>query len=646
MCGIAGILTAPQTAVPDTALDRMTDAVRHRGPDAHGAFADRQAGIHLGHRRLSIIDLSETGAQPMTSHSGRSVIVLNGEIYNFQAIRQELNQSDNVAWRGTSDTEVLLELIERRGIEGALQQIEGMFAFAVWDRERAELTLARDRFGEKPLFIGQAPEGLIFGSELSCLTAYPGFSDAEDSTAISLFLKLSYIPEPRTPFQNVRKLPPGHYAVLKPGDRTFSATCYWDPAERAVEARRHASRQKTSDTEGIERIADRLQTVVKQQMIADVPLGAFLSGGVDSSLIVALMQAHSSRPVKTFTIGFEDEAYNEAPNAKAVADHLSTDHTEVILDWTDALDRVDKIPEIYDEPFADSSQIPTSLVSQVARRSVTVCLSGDAGDEVFGGYNRHAFSAQYERARAFVPDTLRRPAGRVLERLAEPRNAKLRDGLLALTGSAGKVRLAGEKLAKLSSALQSPTDLGLYVDLVRRDEGRLDGDGLFKVLSELEARLSDGGHSLAETMMLLDTLTYLPGDILAKVDRAAMTVSLETRVPFLDHRLFELAWALPIEARIREGTTKSVLRGLLAQHVPSSLFERPKMGFGVPIDSWLRGPLRDWIGDQVSTFCGIYPAYAVAAREALTDHLAGKSHAHHFLWNIAMLVGWRTRNFP
>lgn len=644
MCGIAGILASPGRVVPDGALDAITDALTARGPDARGVFRDPEAGVHLGHRRLAIIDLTPGGAQPMTSASGRHVMVLNGEIYNYRDLRAELERDGAVAWRGASDTEVLLELCERRGVDAALARAEGMFAFALWCRDSRELVLARDRFGEKPLFVAETPDGIVFGSELASILAYPGFTDAADDAAIDLFLQLSYIPEPLTPFRHVRKLPAGHIARLKPGDRGMVPRPYWSAIEVAVAARREAVAARADSGEIVAAIAERLQRVVANQMIADVPLGAFLSGGIDSSLVVALMQRASSRPVRTFTIGFKDEAYDEAPYARAVARHLGTDHTEVVLDWREGLDLVERLPEIYSEPFADSSQLPTYLVASVARRDVTVCLSGDAGDEVFGGYNRHLFAMRQEKLRRLLPGPLGTGLGSALKAIAEPRRGGLLRTLQARAGRSGGMRQVSEKLDKLGRALRATDDLDLYAGLVRRDNGVIAGDGLAAALAPYQAALSGNGLSLAEIMMLADTLTYLPGDILTKVDRAAMAVSLETRIPFLDAEVFRLAWSLPIGERIAGGRTKAVLRRLLATHVPAHLFERPKAGFAVPIDGWLRGPLKGWIGEQVEGFARNYPRHAVVARAALAAFLAGRSHGHHFLWNIAMLQGWHQRH--
>ncbi len=640
MCGIAGILTAPHAGIPDRALDLITDSLTHRGPDARGVFSDQSAGIHLGHRRLSIVDLSAAGAQPMRSR--RYVITLNGEIYNHRQLRNELDREARINWRGTSDTEVLLQLIERHGIDASLDRIEGMYAFALWDCIEQELVLVRDRFGEKPLFIAQTDGAIVFGSELRAIMAYPGFDAETDDEAISLFLQLSYTPETRTIFRGVQKLRAGHVARLRPGDRHFTSRPYWQAKHSALEARVRAMTTNACAKDTLVQIEERMREVVARQMVADVPVGAFLSGGIDSSLIVALMQQCASIPVKTFTIGFDEAAYDESGYARAIAEHLGTDHTEVIVSSQDALDVIDDLPEIYSEPFADSSQIPTYLVSRVAREKVTVSLSGDGGDELFGGYNRHSFSVHLERKGRFVPRALRPPLGLLAQSLAGSRQQKLLSTLQRLTGG-DKISILAEKLGKLGTALQAETDLQFYAALLRRDEGVIDGDDLALALMPLHDGLSNRGHSLAELMMLLDTLTYLPGDILTKVDRAAMAVSLETRVPFLDHKLFDLAWSLPIEERIKHGQTKHVLRQMLGTHVPEALFNRPKAGFGVPIEHWLRGPLKEWTIDNVSSFCADFPQYAQRTRQTLSAYLKGENHAHHYLWNVAMLQSWRTR---
>ncbi|WP_417512985.1 asparagine synthase (glutamine-hydrolyzing) [Minwuia sp.] len=639
MCGITGFLTLPDGAPPDNALARMMATIDHRGPDSNGTFCKPEHGLHLGHTRLAIVDLSEAGAQPMTSHSGRYTIVLNGEIYNFRELRAELETAVPVRWRGTSDTEVLLEIFERNGIHVGLQRAEGMFALALWDNQEKALYLARDRFGEKGLYVGQVGSTILFGSELGAVMAYPGFRGDGDSNATDLFLALSYVPEPHTPFLNVRKLPPGTFARFDQAHRDLQPVSYWDAFEVAATAR-----SSDTDLTGIEdRIEQRLRQVIRNQMIADVPLGAFLSGGIDSSLIVALMQEESDRPVNTFTIGFTDKAYDESSDARAVAEHLGTSHTEVMLDWTDALDIVERLPDMYSEPFADSSQLPTHLVSAVARRSVTVALSGDAGDEVFGGYNRHVLAGRYERIRSRLPAALRKGVGKALLAASQPRFDRVTRGLMSVAGN-GRLRLPTEKLSKAGAALAAERDLDLYLHLVRRDAHCVGGAASERHFEALARRAELQGLSLSEFMMLMDTVTYLPGDILHKVDRAAMSVSLETRVPYLDHRLFELAWSMPIAHRIRNGEGKFVLRNLLAKRLPRHLFERPKAGFGVPIESWLKGPLKDWMSDLVSAYAAAEPRHAAIVLSARDDFLAGRGHLHHFIWNVVMLQAWKTRH--
>ncbi|KKC34560.1 asparagine synthase (glutamine-hydrolyzing) [Devosia psychrophila] len=642
MCGIAGILTAPGKQAPHRALDVITDRINHRGPDGRGAFQDDDAGVHLGHTRLAIVDLSPGGAQPMVSQSERYVIVLNGEIYNYKDLRKQLDDEVSITWRGSSDTEVLLAACETWGLEIALSRLDGMFAFGLWDRKERELGLARDRFGEKPLYVGETNEGIVFSSQLGSILDYPGFVGIDDHDATDMFLALSYIPEPRTPFTNVWKVPAASFVRLTAGTRRAEPIPYWSAPQAALDARENAVRTRASETEIAAQIEERLSKVIGNQMLADVPLGAFLSGGIDSSLVVAMMQKQSDRPVKTFTIGFKDAAYDEAPYARAVAKHLGTDHTEVMLDWSEALSLVEKLPETYDEPFADSSQLPTRLVSAIARKSVTVCLSGDGGDEVFGGYNRHLLATRYERVRDGVPSFLRAPVGHALTAVAQPRLAGLITALGKIAGE-NRVRLASEKLNKIGGALRSDGDLGLYLSLVRRDEGLVKTKALEQLFGRTYAQISGDGHPLAELMMMLDTLTYLPGDILAKVDRAAMSVALETRVPYLDHHLFSLAWSLPISEKIKGGQTKSVLRNILAKHVPSELFERPKAGFGVPIESWLKGPLRGWAEANLAAFQQSNPRHAATVQEARDAFYAGKGHLHHFLWNVLMLQAWRRR---
>jgi asparagine synthase (glutamine-hydrolysing) len=643
MCGIAGLLIRPGTQRGHQgAIDAMTSAVAHRGPDASGIFADLEAGVALGHRRLSIVDLSPTGAQPMKSVSERFVIVLNGEIYNFKDIRKDLEDGGVGPWRGTSDTEVLLNAIETWGIDAALKRCEGMFAFALWNKGARELTLARDRFGEKPLFIAHINDGLLFASELRAIMVHPAFVGEDEDEAIDQFLALSYIPEPKTPFRNVWKLQPGCYITVRPGDTSFTPKTYWSAADSAFAAKRSQALSPFSQQELIERIEDRLSVVIRNQMIADVPLGAFLSGGIDSSLIVALMQKSSTRPVRTFTIGFEDAAYDEAPFARLIAQYLGTDHTEIMVTWQDALDLVSRLPDIYDEPFADSSQLPTSLVCRGAGREVTVALTGDAGDEVFGGYNRHRAAMSYERFSAAVPAPARRVIASVLAGLSESRMLDTIERSVRALGARRHTRLVGEKMSKLSSFLSNEGRLEIYQALVRRDAG-LAGSSVVSGCYDASYRAAEAeGFRFAEIMMLIDTLTYLPGDILTKVDRASMAVALETRAPFLDHHLFDLAWRMPIDAKIHQGKTKNILRTLLSKHLPTALFERSKAGFGAPIGSWLRGPLKDWMLTHLTDFKRERPMRAAMADQAWAAFNNGDPTIHHLLWNIAMLQAWNS----
>jgi asparagine synthase (glutamine-hydrolysing) len=621
----------------------MTDVMRHRGPDDRGVFVDTSKGIALGHRRLSIVDLSPTGAQPMRSEGGRFVIVLNGEIYNFREIRKELEACGIGSWRGTSDTEVLLRAIEMWGVSGALARCDGMFAFALWDNESGELTVARDRFGEKPLFLARVEGGLLFASELSGIMEHPSFIGEIDDRSIDRFLALSYIPEPYAPFRNVQKLPPATYATFRSGKSEILPQVYWSATEEALASRRAQELTPVSNEDLMTQIEDRLSVVIRNQMLADVPLGAFLSGGIDSSLIVALMQKASARPIKTFTIGFNDEAYDEALFARSVAERLGTEHTEVRVTWQDALNIVEKLPEIYDEPFADSSQLPTYLVSAGARRDVTVALTGDAGDEIFGGYNRHRVAMSYERFFSDVPLQARRFLSSTLSTMAESRTLDVVDRMFGAVGLRRRVRLVGEKASKLSSFLGSQTGLQMYLELIRRDESLIAVDAYVDTFATKYALMEAEGLRFAEVMMLLDTETYLPGDILTKVDRASMAVALETRAPFLDHRLFSLAWRMPIDAKIHKGKTKNVLRTLLVKHLPESLFERPKAGFGVPIASWLRGSLREWMLAHVNDFKVSYPRHAMMVDQALAAQDRGSPTVHHLLWSIAVLQMWTVR---
>ncbi|MEB3220469.1 MAG: asparagine synthase (glutamine-hydrolyzing) [Candidatus Sericytochromatia bacterium] len=639
MCGIAGLLGPPDAAAALTAAaTHMSAALAHRGPDAAGTWVDEAAGVALGHRRLAIVDLTPTGAQPMASASGRLVVTFNGELYNFLALREQLAGLGH-AFRGRSDTEVLLAALEQWGLPGTLPRLVGMFAFACWDRESQALWLARDRSGEKPLYYGRAGATLLFGSELKALRAHPAFQGGVDREALAAFLQRSHVPSPRTIHPGVHKLPPGTSLVVRHGEPLGEPTPYWSPVEAAREAR--AQPWSGTDEEATDAVEALLREVVAGQMLADVPLGAFLSGGIDSSLLVALMQALSPVPVKTFTIGFAEGAYDESAHARAVAGHLGTDHTAWIVRPSDTLAVIPELPRLYDEPFADSSQLPTHLVATLARRQVKVALSGDGGDEVFGGYNRHVWGPRVWRQLAPVPPWLRATAARLT--LAVPPSAwdGLAAGLSALWPRLA-VRLPGDKVHKAARLLAATGPEDLYDRLLTHwpQAYRLvPGAGAWP---ERHPPAGVEAFSVADQFLLRDHATYLPDDILVKVDRATMAVSLESRAPYLDHRLFELAWRLPPHLRIQGREGKVVLRRLLARHLPPALFERPKMGFGVPIGAWLRGPLREWAEDLLApdrlASDGLLDPAPIRARWAA--HLAGRLNAEHELWNVLMFQAW------
>ena len=646
MCGLAGYLGATSGDRREV-LARMAASIAHRGPDGSGFWRDDESGIGFAHNRLAIVDLSPAGAQPMTSPSGRWVIAYNGEIYNHMALRRELEVDGFVpGWRGHSDTETLLAAIDRWGVAGALGRAIGMFAFALWDKSERRLVLARDRLGEKPLYYGwqrsNGCEAFLFGSELKALRRHPAFAAEVDRQALTALVRLNYVPAPLSIYAGIAKLPPGHILTLAQGEREPVLEAYWSGAEAAE--RGAADPLDLSPEDAVDALEDLLSDAVGQQMMADVPLGAFLSGGVDSSTIVALMQAQSSRPVRTFSIGFEEASYNEAHQAKAVAEHLGTDHSELYVSPADAMAVIPRLGRIYDEPFADSSQVPTFLVSELARRDVTVSLSGDAGDELFGGYNRHRMVAGPWKRLSRIPRPLRSAAAKGMRAVSPERWNRIAAALDPVLPRSAKMRVPGEKIHKGAGVLASRSVDELYLGLVSfwRDPASVvrGGSEAPGALSGLAPRLA--GLNDVERMMALDMLTYLPDDILAKVDRAAMAVSLETRVPFLDHRVVEFAWRLPIDLKIRGGETKWLLRRLLDRHVPRALIDRPKMGFGIPIDSWLRGPLRDWAEallapDRLAAEGYFEPG---PIREAWTAHQRGALNMQHHLWSVLMFQTW------
>jgi asparagine synthase (glutamine-hydrolysing) len=644
MCGIAGFLqTRHPFAEPELRAigSRMGERITHRGPDEGDVWVDAEAGVSLSHRRLSIIDLSPAGHQPMASADGRYVVAFNGEIYNFADLRKELEVLGRV-FRGHSDTEVLLEAVSAWGLLEATRRFNGMFAFALWDRQARALHLARDRFGEKPLYYAWVDGAFLFASELKALRAHPAFTAEVDRDALALFMELAYVPEPECIYRGTRKLPPASLLTVT-ADRAGSCRPaeYWS-LRNTVEASLLDPFSGTTE-EATEQLEVLLRDAVRLRMYADVPLGAFLSGGIDSSTVVALMQAQSSRPVKTFTIGFREDVFNEAQHARAVAKHLGTEHTELYLSARDALDVVPRLPVLYDEPFADPSQIPTFLVAGLARRHVTVSLSGDAGDELFGGYVRYAVTRSlWDRIRG-IPAPLRRGVSAAL-RGAPGLAELLYGGVRRLLPAHLRFNNIRDKLQRLASVVGSDSPSGVYRELIGHwkcgDSPVLGSSGRDPRLDGLGGGAWD--NRLVESMMFLDSVTYLPGDILAKVDRASMGVSLEARVPFLDTRVVEFAWRLPLEMKVRDGVGKWILREVLHRHVPRALVERPKMGFGVPVGDWLRGPLRSWAEDLLARDRLERQGFlrTDAVQTALRDHVAGRREHPYRLWNVLMFQTW------
>ncbi len=640
-------------------VEAMASRLLHRGPDDGGTWADEAAGLALGHRRLAIVDLSAAGHQPMASSSGRFVMAFNGEIYNHLALRAAIeNKGVAPTWRGHSDTETLLAGFERWGVQATLQRAVGMFAIALWDTATQTLTLARDRLGEKPLYYGWAAHddqrAFVFGSELKALKAYPGFDAPVCRQALAQYLRFMYVPAPRSIYQGIYKLEPGCLLTitgtppthapkepLRPGQAHGSLDVQrWWSLANTVEAA--AGRPIADDGEAVRQLDVQLSEAVSLQSLADVPLGAFLSGGVDSSTIVALMQRESSRPVKTFTIGFDEAGFDEAPHALAVARHLGTEHHEMRVTAKMAQDVIPRLPQMYDEPFADSSQIPTHLVCQAARQQVTVALSGDAGDELFGGYNRHQWGPRLWSRLGRWPFPVRQAISRGLAALP----VHSWDGLASPLG----VVRPGEKLHKLARALHNTHSVdNLYRNLVCEWQ-----DPAALVLGEKGQRVQEPASLLddplpqavtkedALRMMFQDTLSYLPDDILCKVDRAAMACSLETRVPFLDHRVVELAWRLPLHMKVRANVGKWALRQVLYQYVPRELIERPKAGFAIPVGPWLRGPLRPWAEELLAEQRLLAEGYLNPApiRQAWTEHLSGRRDHTAKLWAVLMFQAW------
>jgi len=642
MCGIAGFLDMRATTAANELASRvkaMATTIAHRGPDDSGVWVDAEAGIALGHRRLSIVDLSALGHQPMHSADARYVISFNGEVYNFPDLRAELEALGH-SFNGGSDTEVMLAAVSAWGLEAAVKRFVGMFAFALWDRHTRTLHLVRDRLGVKPLYWSLLNGHLLFGSELKALMAHPAWHGEIDPEAAAAFVRHSYIPGPATIFRGVHKLPPGSILTLQAGGEPVIES-YWSLSEVIDRPRNEG----IGETEALDQLDHLLRDATRRRMIADVPLGAFLSGGLDSSTVVALMQAQSNRQVRTFSIGFHEKEYDEAPYAKAVAQHLGTDHTELYVSAKEALDVVPRLADWFDEPFADSSQIPTFLVSRMTREHVTVALSGDGGDEMFAGYPRYGLAESLWRRIGGVPAGLRCSAGSLIRSVPEP----FLDRAASLVPARLRPQSFGRKAHRLATLIGLPGDDNLHAELaaVWPYETTLVPSAKGSLRIAPEPGLADRLPDFVSRMQYYDTLTYLPDDILVKVDRCSMAVALEARAPFLDYRVAEFAWSLPPHMKRRNGESKWLLRRLLDRYVPRHLVERPKMGFSVPVGAWLRGPLRDWGRDLLAPSKladGLLDAAQVS--RLWDEHQQGHANRETVLWNLLMFQAWRERYAP
>ena len=628
MCGITGVISKDSPC--DDTIRGMANKISSRGPDSCGTWSERTIG--LGHRRLAVRDLTQAGHQPMNSPCDRYVLVYNGEIYNHLELRAELEKErGGFNWNGQSDTETLLAALRHWGIQGALERVNGMFAFALWDRYEETLFLGRDRMGEKPLYYGWNGGNFLFGSELKALSAHPAWKGEVDRNALALYLRHNYIPGPWSIYQGIWKLPPAHYVIVRrKGEEIRGPICYWDLARSAEHGVNHS-------VDGPEKYQDELDSLLRdsvfRRMAADVPLGAFLSGGYDSTIVAAMMQAQSQRPIKTFSIGFHEQGYNEAQHAKAVSEYIGSEHTELYVTPEEAREVIPKIPKIYDEPFSDSSQIPTFLVSDLAKKDVTVSLSGDGGDELFYGYDRYFVADRLWSKLSKVPLSLRRLAAWI----ASNAPAFALERAMAVLPKRLRINHFADRLPKLAEILNHPTGESFYRVLVshwkRPDQVVLGG-------KEPETLLNQRFQfpelpSLREQMMYFDQMTYLPGDNLVKIDRASMAVSLEVRVPLLDHRVVEFAWRVPTEFKYREGKGKWLLRQVLYRYVPQDLMDRPKMGFGVPIEHWLRGALREWAEELLDEKRlreeGFFDPAPI--RRMWQEHVSGKRRWHYYLWD-------------
>jgi asparagine synthase (glutamine-hydrolysing) len=645
MCGIVGIwnIQHPDSSIEND-INRMADSIKHRGPDSGDSWVELNKGIAFGHRRLAIIELSNAGQQPMHSSCNRYTIVFNGEIYNHLELRAMLQKNGfDVNWKGESDTETLLECIKNCGIQNTLDLLIGMFAFAVFDNLENSLILARDRFGEKPLYYGYINKNFVFASELKAIKSLPYFDGNISLKAIQLQSQFSYIPDPFSIYEEIAKLVPGSFVKIFKHDlkdcKIGAPHIYWSATNTACFSLNNKL-EFSSDQDAINQLDNLLSKSVKRQMMSDVPLGAFLSGGIDSSLVVSLMQKQSTQPVKTFTIGFNERGYDEAKHAKNVAKHLGTNHTELYVTANDSIKLVEQLGVIYDEPFADASQIPSILVSKLAKTVVTVSLSGDGGDELFGGYSRYFLTNRMWGIVSKMPMQLRRILSSMLYGLTANQWNRLYRILSLNTSDA----LIGDKIFKAAKALSATDGQELYFLLVSHLDPHKSLKNTYNVDNLFSTWMKDG--EIVDQMMLFDSISYLPGDILTKMDRAGMSVSLETRIPFLDHNIFEFAWKLPQQYKIRNGQGKWILREVLYKYVPKELVNRPKMGFSVPVGDWIRGPLLDWACDLLDESRienqGIYNTEYV--KSIWSEHLSKRKNWDYELWNILMFQQWLNSN--
>jgi asparagine synthase (glutamine-hydrolysing) len=639
MCGIAGYLG--EVKHPIDCLTKMADAISHRGPDNIGVWSDHNPSIGFAHSRLSILDLSSAGNQPMHSLSGNYVIIFNGEIYNYKSLRSELELINQRNWLGHSDTETLLAAIEEWGLKKTLVKAKGMFAIALWDKNSNKLSLACDRIGEKPLYYGWVNNQFVFSSELKSIKVFPEFNNSIDRNSLALFLRFNSIPAPYSIYKDIFKLEPGQIVEINSQSSKLEKYKFWSLEE--VYKNGSENKFRGSSVQAINQLEKILSEAVSSQMQSDVPLGAFLSGGIDSSTIVALMQSHSNSQVNTFTIGFNSKEFDESKHAEMVANHLGTNHFNKFVTEKDALDVIPNLPDIYDEPFADSSQIPTYLVSKFAKEKVTVALSGDAGDELFGGYNRYIFSQKMFKNISKTPNSIKKLMSKIMFSLSEEKWNFILGRLMR-----NRYSNIGHKIHKTANIVSSKSIRDLHFKLISQIQNPSDW---LKDSNEYESVFNDNEDRFkeldsVEIMMAYDLISYLPTDILTKVDRAAMSVSLETRVPFLDPDVIQFSASIPMEFKIRNGVTKWLLREVLYKHVPKDLIERPKMGFAVPLAEWLRGPLKDWaeslLDEKRLHQEGFFNVEFV--RDKWSEHISGRRNWSHQLWNVLMFQAWLENN--